>query len=342
MTLRVKTTGGGTFAGSAALGLLAAGLVAGTALAYEPGVHEATRTGVTLGAPVGALPPPGVYMNINYLRYEADVVDKHGDKTGFHDVVASPSAQLLFVPGWQFLGASFGAYVVVPMIYNDTEFEKVAGPCTTPNCTVRDVFGFHNTLFSPINLSWNLGGGWFTSAGFGFYAPNGTVKNAQMLLPPAGTGAPGLDYWTFQPSWAVSYLSQDWALTAHLYYEFNTKNEHSQYTSGDVLYGDFTFLKKVGNWEFGPVASFIYQTTEDKDPLGVYSGPQYDPINDRRSQQIAVGGMIGYDFGVAKVNLIVTDDVYARNTGSGWQVMTNMSFRLWGPDAPAAKPIIRK
>jgi hypothetical protein len=52
--------------------------------------------------------------------------------------------------------------------------------------------------------------------------------------------------------------------------------------------------------------------------------------------------MIGYDFGVAKVNFIVTDDVYARSTGSGWQVMTNMSFRLWGPDAPAAKPIIRK
>ena len=331
--------------GSVALGALAAGLIAGNALAYEPGVHEATRTGVTIGAPVGALPPPGVYMNFNYLRYEADVVDKHGDKTGFHDVVASPSAQLLFVPGWQILGAAYGAYVVAPMIYNDTEFEKVARGHATPptaRCATCSASTTRCSRRSTCRGTWAAAGSPRPASASMRRTATSRTCGCRCCRLNAGTGAPGLDFWTFQPSWAVSYLDKDWALTAHLFYEFNTKNERSHYTSGDVLYGDFTFLKKAGNWEFGPVASFIYQTTEDKDPLGFYAAPPYDPINDRRSQQVAVGGLIGYDFGVAKVNLIVTDDVYARNTGSGWQVMTNMSFRLWGPDAPPASPVIRK
>ena len=89
-----------TRAKSAAIGLLAVGLSAGTVLAYEPGVHEATRTGITLGVPAGAAPPPGVYMNLNTFFYGANVVDRDGNNSGIHDNTASSSALLMLVPGW--------------------------------------------------------------------------------------------------------------------------------------------------------------------------------------------------------------------------------------------------
>jgi hypothetical protein len=71
--------------------------------------------------------------------------------------------------------------------------------------------------------------------------------------------------------------------------------------------------------------------------LGLYPAPAFLDISDRNSQQFAVGGLIGYDFGPAKLNLIVTDDVHSRSTADGWMFMTNLSFRLWGPDVRPLK-----
>jgi len=330
---------------SATIGLLAAGLTSGTALAYEPGVHEATRTGVTLGIPTGAIPPdPGIYMNINSFYYDVNVVDINGHKTGIHDGTAAVAPNLMWVPGWNFLGASFGAFVVVPFVFNASDFEPVAPPCPTGNCSIRNIAGIHNPFFSPVNLSWNLGNAWFAALGFGFYAPIGTIANAKNILPPtAGTGGPGLDFWTFAPRFAVSYLGDGWNLSANFFYEFNTANGRDQYTSGNVIYGDFTATKKFGKWELGPVAAFMWQTTHDTDPLGIYTTPPFDPLNQRLSKQIAVGFLVGYDFGPVKANIIFTDDVYARNTGDGAMIMSNISFKLWGPEAPApTRPLITK
>lgn len=336
---------------AAAISLLSAGLLANAALAYEPGVHEATRTGITLGVPAGAAPQPGLYMNLNTFFYDVHVTDRFGQNTFIGDNTASPSALLMWVPEWKFLGASFFAYAVQPYVFNASTYEPVAPPCPTGNCSIRNVMGFHNSLISPVNLSWNVVGRWFTSIGFGFYAPDGTVKNATNILPlTAGTGAPGLDFWTFQPRWAVSYLDKETNFTANLYYEINTVNRYSQYTSGNVLYGDFTFTKNLAiwglpQWDIGPVAAFMWQTTNDSDPLGLYPSPPYDPLNTRRSQQIAAGGMVQYTFSQTgpKLNFIVTDDVYSRSTGQGWMFQTNLSFRLWGPEAPPPAPsIVRK
>ncbi|RAI31116.1 SphA family protein [Rhodoplanes serenus] len=314
---------------------VAAGL-AGSAAAYEPGVHEATRTGITLGVPAGASPPPGLYLNLNTFYYDVNIVDRNGKNSGIHDTTAAPTAIVMWVPGWQLFGAAFNAYVAQPFVWNTAELRPT-------DTLIRDELGLHNTFVSPINLSWTLGNGWFTSVGFGFYVPTGTVTDALAVLPPtAGTGGPGLDFWTFQPRWAVTHLGSSYNFTANLYYEINTKNRRSEYTSGDVFYADVTLTRKIGKFEVGPVAAVMLQTTGDTDPLGLYTTPPFDPIGDRRSKQVALGALFGYDFGPMKLNLIVTADAYARSTGSGWQAITNWSVPLWTP-APAAKPaLLRK
>ena len=118
---------------------------------------------------------------------------------------------------------------------------------------------YTNTFWNPIALSWNLGGGWFMSAGFNFTSPNGTHT----------TGTPNPDYWTFEPSLAFSYLGNNWVASANFFYDINTKSEgvccaaNSSITSGNALYGDFTAVYKIGKWSIGPVGYFEVQTTSD-------------------------------------------------------------------------------
>ena len=117
----------------ATLGLLSAALIGTAATAYEPGVHEATRTGVTLGVPTGALPPPGFYMNMNTFFYDVHITDRNGNNTNIHDTSTSYAPQLLWVPGWNFLGASYGAFIVQPFVSNATTLDVASCPTPTAN-----------------------------------------------------------------------------------------------------------------------------------------------------------------------------------------------------------------
>ena len=107
-----------------------------------------------------------------------------------------------------------------------------------------------NPTFNPINLSWNLGGGWFVSTAFNFMAPIGTHTQ----------GTPNPDYWTLEPALAVSYLGHNWVISANMFYDFNLKSgstccvQDPGFQNGDAFYIDFTAAYKFGKWEIGPVA----------------------------------------------------------------------------------------
>ena len=77
-------------------------------------------------------------------------------------------------------------------------------------------FVYTNTLWNPIALSWNLGGGWFVSVGFNFMGPDGSKRGRSVT--------PNPDYWTFEPTFAVAYLANNWNLAANFFYDINTKS----------------------------------------------------------------------------------------------------------------------
>ena len=64
---------------------------------------------------------------------------------------------------------------------------------------------------------------WFVSAGFNFTAPTGTKGRG------VGNFTPNPDYWTFEPSFAVSYLGNNWVVSANFFYDINTAS------SGNLL-----------------------------------------------------------------------------------------------------------
>jgi hypothetical protein len=209
-----------------------------------------------------------------------------------------------------------------------------------------------NTWVNPVALSWSFGSGWFANAGFALHIPNGSNYN--------NTANP--DYLTYEPHAAVTYFADGWNLTANFVYDFNAASAgHTGafagtplaafgrgYRSGDQAFLDLTTTKKIGNWEIGPVAYFMWQTTPDR-PGGGYScstlaATTQSLVTCGRATDYAIGGLIGYDFGPVALKTFFTDSVYTRDNVGGLAVWTKLSFRLWGPEAPAsaANPFIRK
>jgi hypothetical protein len=324
------------------LAALAIGGAAGSASAMEAGTFQNRLNGATIGLPLGALPPPGLYTGLEtvYLGMVGNSGASQGAATGGARLFLPAIAQavpLLYVPGWNFLGANY-AMSVVQAFYFANNCGVVAncsqGPfSTSANGTLGGNFVTANTTWNPITLSWNLGGGWFVSGAFNFMAPDGT------RVP--GTTNP--DYWTFEPAFAIAYLANNWVIGLNFFYDINTRSNGiccavpaTNITNGNSLYGDLAALYKFGKWEVGPVGFFEVQTTAD-------SGAGCNPVICGNYQEAAIGGLVGYDFGPVDLQVWVTGNFVGNNTPQsvgGINIWSRMGFRLWAPEAP--KPLVAK
>ena len=346
----------------AGLAAIAIGGVASSASAMETGTFQNRLNGATIGLPLGAAPPPGLYTGLEtaYLGMLAGS-SNNGPSAGNqcvgtasgHCAVLPALAQavpLLWVPGWNFLGATYSASVVQAFYVFTTCGGNVfsatgaavpgsangTGTCASGNPITGGGFVYTNTFIQPIALSWNLGGGWFIGAAFAFTPPDGSRPN--------GGFTPNPDYWTFEPSLAFSYLGNNWVASANFFYDINTKSQGAccaatQITSGNALYGDFTAVYKVGKWSIGPVGYFETQTTNDTGPCSPAAGVSLCG----RYETAAAGGLIGYDFGPVDLQVWVTDQFVGQDTPAGkgaLDVWTRIGFKLWGFDQP--HPLVTK
>lgn len=322
------------------VGTIVAGTAMTAALCAPAGAFEfgypgwAQKPGLTLGGATAGAPPPGIYMFQQFLAYQSNIVgpgalNPNGSPTSVH--VASSASGFVFAPGWNFLGATYNAVVVVPFIMADVGSPVNVNPV-----------GMHNTYIVPVELSWKLGdSGFFVKAGLGMYVPNGTTSGVNGL---ASVGNP---WWTFQPELLVSYLKDGWNLTANLFYEINTKNSITQYRSGDILHAEFTATKRFGNWTVGPVAYYAGQVTNDTS--SAFYG---NVINTNKYDLWSAGLLVGYDFGPVSLNVWGMNEFSARASGGtaappgfdsasitkGYSAFAQLNFRLWAPDAPPAAP----
>lgn len=328
------------------LAACAIGGMASAALADVPGSFDNHLFGASIGLPLGAQPPPGLYSGLEqmYAPGGSAGVGAAGNARVGAMVAAVP---VVWATGWHFLGASY-AVVVVQGVYdvgacaagvNGPGCITIAGVSSPGQFTAYNV-DLANTGIQPIALSWNLGQGWFVSSGFTFVVPDGSKW--------AGTSVP--DYWTFEFPLAISYLANNWVTSLNMYYDINTASRGTccggagtnGYTGGNQFFADLTLLYKIGKWEIGPVAYLQQQVTNDSLPAGTtcatagFCG---------RLARGAVGALVGYDFGPVDLQAWVTDGVYARDcaacaTGSTLIFWSRLGFRLWAPDSP--KPLVAK
>jgi hypothetical protein len=337
----------------AGLAAVAISGAASSASAVETGTFENRLGGATIGLPLGASPPPGLYTGLEtaYLGMlsSPSTSANHGQSAGTWCIPSAgggcaalpalaQAVPLLWVPGWNVVGATY-SFSVVQAFY---EFHTcgnagdIGGSCLGSGPFSSGGFVYTNTFVNPLYLSWNLGGGWFVASGFSFTPPDGTHL----------AGTPNPDFWTFEVPLAISYLGNNWVASANFFYDVNTRSEgvccsqSATITNGNLFLGDFTVLYKFGKWSIGPVGGFEWQTTAD---TGAGCNPAPGVVVCGKRQNIGVGGLIGYDFGPVDLQVWVTDIVEGQNTpqtAGGVNVWTRIGFKIWGFEQP--HPLVTK
>jgi hypothetical protein len=100
--------------------------------------------GVTIGVPVGMLPPPGLYFSSANTVFDMNVKNDQGQNTGVHVLDPSTNEEFLYIPDIPpIAGATYGALIV----------QGIRGPSTSiPASGTFSNFGLVNTVISPFNL----------------------------------------------------------------------------------------------------------------------------------------------------------------------------------------------
>jgi hypothetical protein len=353
-------------------------LTANQSFAIEPGDFNATLAGATIGIPLGAAPPPGLYASTqSFVGPNAVGTGQNSAAAGAnagHGLTvfgAAESVSLAWSTGYNIFGGSLVLAAIQP-------FFTVAGldtNCPGPaSCVGQPPFTFgngsffenvHNTIWSSA-VSWNLKNGWFTSLGFNLQGPDGSHY----------AGTLNQDYWTFAPTAAVAYLSKEWKIAVNADYEVHTTSRGDTgtfaainalaggipipapngcvgfncpgigWTSGNQLFIDWSAEYKLGKLSFGPAGDFKFQTTADTPGSGwtcaaLTASATYGPsLSCGKATDISLGGIVSYDFGPAELQTWVVDSVYNKDDFDGLKIFSRLSFKLGGP--PPAAPMATK
>jgi len=264
--------------------------------AREPGAGNQYPIGTGIGTPIGANPPEGFYYinSANYYASNGTAANSNVAKPGTNTTSFAESPKLMWTTPFTVLGATEMMYIAQPIV--DLTATNKSG-------TNRGT-GFADTAIFPINLSWKLGDSWNIAGVFGVLPPDGQYRVTNKVNI-------GDNFWTFEPEVAASYLSNGYDLSVHVVYNTNTKNTATNYTSGDQILIEGQAAKWFGKYELGVVGYFDQQISDD-----VNTGTTFPKTNLTHPQQVALGGLVGYDFGPLKLQGWLTEDVQATNGGS--------------------------
>jgi hypothetical protein len=269
--------------------------------------------GVEIGVPTGAAPPPGVYLSDTMYTRQEPLYNGAGNRVPIKINLYGNSLSAVWVPGWQVLGGTYLAFIKQPISNN----------VVSAFGHHSNGFGMFNTIISPFNLSWMVAPGLFVAGGTTFYLKDATyARNAAVEM--------GNNYYTFEPSVSVSYLGGGLNLTALANYDINSENTNSpnaangHYQSGQVLTIDLTATKRFGAWSAGLGGYVVQQTTNDTANGAVVPATPYESRGDKIGQ-IALGPVLGYQFGRYSLTAYDTYDVRHVNTAGGNMVWLRLS-----------------
>ncbi|PKU26121.1 SphA family protein [Telmatospirillum siberiense] len=301
--------------------------------AYGEEKKSPMMPGGSAGNAAGALPPEGLYFNNEVTIEQGKLVDGEGRTsktpagTNVKAFQVDVTPSLLWVPGVKVLGASYGVAITQPYAWLNTDF---GGASTGGDSTSNK--GFFNTILTPAILSWDVGNGIFIGSGLSVYVKDGHFTHhysAAQGRETLSNGSFANNYWTFQPNFAVSYLANGWNLTMNHVVDFNTKNDVTNYQSGNAYYLDLTATKKFGPWEFGAIGNILEQWQPDK-VRGVKVAA-VDGLSSagNQSEVLAMGPLVAYNFGKASLRLRYLQPIRSENQGDISFIRLDLSVPLY-------------
>lgn len=288
-----------------AASLAAALVMASGANAREPGVLPPMAPGATMGVPIAAPLPQGLFFSSRSAYTNLEYHDGNGDKTGVDIVIPDTALVLSYTPGVELFGGQYRTSVALPLI--NVEVSGLASGSAT---------GYGSLDLRPIDISWQTAPGIFVNAGVSFLAPGDWSASSATNV--------GQNFWSVAPSVGFSYLRDGWNASAHLIYTANTRNGANDYKSGDEVNLNLTAMKDIGNdLSVGPVAYWRKQVTADSN-----NGTAYGGITLEEAEAAGLGLSATKKIGNVYVNAMYSRDLEVVEAGGGERFWLNFSLPL--------------
>ncbi len=184
----------------------------------------------------------------------------------------SDSVMILYDTSLKLFGGHYVPAVAVPYVWAQVD-GKIPGPLGP--VPVRDTAdGLGDIMMYPFMLGW-VKNDFKYDLRLGIYTPTGEYEQGRLANV-------GRNYWSFEPMVSVSWLSSKIGteVSAYAGFDFNTRNEQTDYQSGHVFHVDATVaqhlpLGKLGVVGVGANAFYYQQLTGDSGPgafLGDFEG----------------------------------------------------------------------
>jgi hypothetical protein len=163
---------------------------------------------------------------------------------------------MLYKPEVEILGAHYALGLVIPIVHVDIETGVRIG-----DRQVRlqdDTFGIGDLTLVPAILFWNRGKFHFTLAEF-IVTPTGEYDTDELVNT-------GLNYWTFDTDFAVTYLNEETGqdYSVNIGYNYNTENSKTDYQTGQELHIDYMINQFLSeSWAVGIHGFYLKQVTGD-------------------------------------------------------------------------------
>jgi len=210
--------------------------------------------------------------------------------------VYAASIPLIYETPIKLLGGHYAAGVVLPYVWVETTGRLTFANTNLPSGYRRDTAnGLGDIALLPFMLGWTNGGLKY-DVRLCIYAPTGEYdKNSLANV--------GQNYWTFEPVVSLSYLSSKIGLEVSAYagLDFNTKNEDTDYQTGDQFHLDLTVaehlpLGKLGVFGLGANAFYYQQITGDSGSGAI--------LGDFEGRTFGVGPVLSYISKLGKTDVI--------------------------------------
>ena len=206
--------------------------------------------------------------------------------------VYAANLPLIYQTPLGFLGGYYAAGAVIPYVWVETTGRLTIGNQTAQRRDTAN--GVGDIALLPFMLGWTNGGLKYDMRLF-VYAPTGKYDKDDLANV-------GKNYWTFEPEISLSYISSKIGLEVSAFagVEFNTKNDATDYQTGDQFHLDVTVAEHLplgkGLIGIGANAFYYQQITGDSGSGAV--------LGDFEGRTVGVGPVLSYIMKVGKTDLI--------------------------------------
>ncbi len=297
-------------------GLAAMGAVSLCAISDPAAASSISQPGEIAGYTWAPL-PEGLYFA---------TTESYGDSrnlAAYNSELGQSIPVIVWSTPWTLFGGRVESYVAVPSISAVNPHPVNAAGFPQPGTHAAGFLA----PFGAVGLAWDLGNGWGVSEFVGGYGPSNNSF--------------GVDFWTFNERFGVTWAQNGWSLTGHVIYGvtgnyLGSGPAYGTKTSPDYINLDLTGTYTYGKWTLGAVGYGSW------DVSGISNAPNY-----AKQGMFAVGPFVGYNFGPVILQTYIARDIYSHNYVNplgdkiyetrGW---LRVIVPLWNPPAPA--PVVAK